>query len=430
MDQHQAGPPVSVPHRAAVYGLSLLTLLNFVNYIDRSILSAVLGSIRAEFGLSHTAGGFIATAFLTAYFITSPIFGRLGDRLSRTRLMALGVGVWSIATAGAGLARNYVQLLLSRAVVGVGEAAYASISPALISDYYPASRRGRAFAIFYVAIPVGMAVGYVLGGEIEHAFHSWRSVFFIVGLPGVLLALLTLTAPDPPRGIHDAPDERLLADEHASMREVLVRLAHNGVYTWTVLGYAAYTFAMGGLSVWAVNYFQEVRHLQEVEATRIVGGVLIASGLVGTFTGGYLGDWLAARVRHGYLWLSGVSMLASVPFGWVALTSENVVVYASMLFIAEFLVFLSTGPINVVIVNVVPVAMRATAVAVSIFVIHLLGDLPSPTVLGIVADHAGFVNAALIMPVMLGVSGIIWTATAAWGKGGEPVSSRDPVQPR
>jgi hypothetical protein len=114
----------------------------------------------------------------------------------------------------------------------------------------------------------------------------------------------------------------------------------------------------------------------------------------------------------------------------VALTSENVAVYASMLFIAEFLVFLSTGPINVVIVNVVPVAMRATAVAVSIFVIHLLGDLPSPTVLGIVADHAGFVNAALIMPVMLGVSGIIWTATAAWGKGGEPVSSRDPVQPR
>lgn len=416
MDPHQTGgPPGSVSRRAAVYGLSLLTLLNFVNYIDRSILSAVLASIRAEFALSYTAGGFIATAFLTAYFITSPIFGRLGDRLSRTRLMALGVGVWSIATAGAGLARSYVQLLLSRAIVGVGEAAYASISPALISDYYPASRRGRAFAIFYVAIPVGMAVGYVLGGEIEHAFHSWRSVFFIVGLPGVLLALLTLTAPDPPRGIHDAPDERLLADGRASLREVLVKLARNGVYTWTVLGYAAYTFAMGGLSVWAVNYFQEVRHLQEVEATRIVGGVLIASGLVGTFTGGYLGDWLAGRVRHGYLWLSGVSMLASVPFGWVALTSENVVVYASMLFIAEFLVFLSTGPINVVIVNVVPVAMRATAVAVSIFVIHLLGDLPSPTVLGIVADHAGFVNAALIMPVMLGVSGIIWTATAIWG---------------
>jgi MFS family permease len=425
MDLHESkGLPGSASRRAAVYGLSLLTLLNFVNYIDRSILSAVLGSIRAEFGLSHAAGGFIATAFLTAYFITSPIFGRLGDRLSRTRLMAVGVGVWSVATAGAGIARNYVQLLLSRAVVGVGEAAYASISPALISDYYPASRRGRAFAIFYVAIPVGMAVGYVLGGEIEYAFHSWRSVFFIVGLPGVLLALLTLTAPDPPRGIHDGLDERLPADEHASLRAVLVRLARNPVYIWTVLGYAAYTFAMGGLSVWAVNYFQEVRHLHEVEATRIVGGVLIASGLVGTFTGGYLGDWLAARVRHGYLWLSGVSMLASVPFGWVALTSENVVVYSSMLFIAEFLVFLSTGPINVVIVNVVPVAMRATAMAVSIFVIHLLGDLPSPTVLGIVADHAGFVNAALIMPVMLGVSGVIWTATAAWCKGGEPGVAR------
>ncbi len=415
MEEHSAGDaPLS--HRAAVYGLSLLTLLNFVNYIDRSILSAVLASIRADFHLSHAQGGFIATAFLTAYFITSPAFGRLGDRLSRTRLMALGVGVWSLATAGAGVARSYAQMLLSRAAVGIGEAAYASISPALISDYFPSSRRGRAFAIFYVAIPVGMAVGFLLGGEIEHAFHSWRAVFFIVGLPGLALALLTLTAPDPPRGSFDTAGLRsLAAEQQASLREVLVALARNRLYAWTVLGYAAYTFAMGGLAVWAPNYFQEVRHLDEVQATRIVGGVLIASGLLGTFAGGYLGDWLAKRLRNGYLWLSGVSMLIAVPFGWMALTSDNRSVYTVMLFVSEFFVFLSTGPINVVIVNAVPVAMRATAMAVSIFVIHLVGDLPSPTVLGIVADsRAGFVTAALIVPVVIGISGVIWTA-AAWG---------------
>ncbi len=404
-----------LPRRAAIYGLSLLTLLNFINYIDRNIVAAVLPSITADFELSHTQAGFIATAFLLAYFLTSPVFGRLGDRVSRTRLVALGVGVWSLATAGAGVARSYVQMLATRAVVGIGEAAYASISPALISDYFPPSRRGRAFSVFYVAIPVGMAVGYLLGGHLQAVFRSWRAVFFIVGLPGLLLALLTLTAPDPPRGIEDARHEDLLAQQKASLWETVGTLLRNRVYTWTLLGYAAYTFGLGGLSIWAPTYFRDVRHLSDEQANMVVGGVLVFSGLTGTFAGGYLGDWVARRVRNGYLWLSGLSMILSVPFGWIALTSPARSTYVPMLFVAEFFAFLSTGPINVVIVTVVPVAMRATAMAMSIFVIHLLGDLPSPPILGRVADTRGFVVAALIVPVVLGISGIIWTGTAMWG---------------
>ena len=431
MKAHQlrAEPPrTSLSRRAAIYGLSLLTLLNFVNYIDRYILAAVQPRILDEFRLTNTEGGLIFSAFLVVYFLTSPIFGRLGDRRSRTRLMALGVGVWSLATAASGIARSFQQLLGARAAVGVGEAAYGTISPALISDYFPPDKRGRAFAVFYVAIPVGAAVGYILGGELEHAFGTWRSVFFIVGLPGLLLALLTLTAPDPPRGIQDGPDERLSVEQKASLREVLASLVRNGLYTWTVLGYAAYTFAIGGLSFWAPRYFEHVRGLPLNEADRVIGTAAVVSGLLGTFAGGYVGDWLQKRLRHGYLWLSGVSMVAAVPFAWLALSpSADRSTYTWALFVAEFLVFLSTGPINVVIVNVVPVAMRATAMAVSIFVIHLLGDAISPTVLGIAADLAGWPTAALIVPVMVGVSGIIWTATAAWGRAGsvgkQPVDS-------
>jgi len=427
--QLRAEPPrTSLSRRAAIYGLSLLTLLNFVNYIDRYILAAVQPRILDEFRLTNTEGGLIFSAFLVVYFLTSPIFGRLGDRRSRTRLMALGVGVWSLATAASGIARSFQQLLGARAAVGVGEAAYGTISPALISDYFPPDKRGRAFAVFYVAIPVGAAVGYILGGELEHAFGTWRSVFFIVGLPGLLLALLTLTAPDPPRGIQDGPDERLSVEQKASLREVLASLVRNGLYTWTVLGYAAYTFAIGGLSFWAPRYFEHVRGLPLNEADRVIGTAAVVSGLLGTFAGGYVGDWLQKRLRHGYLWLSGVSMVAAVPFAWLALSpSADRSTYTWALFVAEFLVFLSTGPINVVIVNVVPVAMRATAMAVSIFVIHLLGDAISPTVLGIAADLAGWPTAALIVPVMVGVSGIIWTATAAWGRAGsvgkQPVDS-------
>ena len=418
--------------RAAVYGLSLLTLLNFVNYIDRYILAAVQPRILDEFHLSNTEGGLIFSAFLVVYFLTSPIFGRLGDRLSRTRLMAVGVGAWSLATAASGMVRSYAQLLVARAAVGVGEAAYGTISPALISDYFPAGRRGRAFAVFYVAIPVGSAVGYILGGELEHALHSWRSVFFIVGLPGLLLAVLTLTAPDPPRGIQDrAAGERhvadgslrtggagLAAEQRASFREVLRGLLRNRTYTWTVLGYAAYTFAIGGLSFWAPSYFEHVRGLPLNEADRLIGTAAVVSGLFGTFAGGYAGDWLQKRVRGGYLWMSGAAMLIAVPFAWLALaqTSDRTT-YTWALFVAQFFVFLSTGPINVVIVSVVPIAMRATAMAVSIFAIHLFGDAISPTILGIAADLAGWPAAGVIVPVVIGVSGLIWVGTALRERG-------------
>src|SRR5215470_2377620 len=184
---------------AAYYGLGIVTLLNLLNYIDRYILAAVLPRMQSELHLTNSQAGLLATAFLVAYFLTSPVFGVLGDRLSRTRLMSVGVIAWSIATAATGVMRNFTQLLMARSSVGVGEAAYATISPALLSDYFPRDQRGRAFSMFYAAIPVGAAAGYLLGGLIEAAL-GWRAAFYVVGLPGIGAALLALTAPDPPRG--------------------------------------------------------------------------------------------------------------------------------------------------------------------------------------------------------------------------------------
>ena len=191
--------------RMRYYALALVTLLNFLNYIDRFVLAAVLPRVKTELVLTDFQLGLLANAFLVAYFLTSPVFGVLGDRLSRPRLMAAGVSAWSVATAAAGLTRNFVQLLIARAWVGVGEAAYATISPALLSDYFPRAQRGRAFSIFYVAIPVGAAAGFLLGGALEHAF-GWRAAFYAVGLPGVALSLLALRLHDPPRGATESPD--------------------------------------------------------------------------------------------------------------------------------------------------------------------------------------------------------------------------------
>src|SRR2546425_368834 len=298
---------------AASYALGVVTILNFLNYIDRFILAAVLPRVKAELVLSDFQLGLLANAFLVAYFLTSPVFGILGDRASRPRLMAAGVGLWSIATAAAGMTRNFVQLLVARAWVGVGEAAYSTISPALLADYYPRSRRGRAFAIFYVAIPVGAASGFLLGGALERAF-GWRVAFYAVGLPGIVLALLAGRLRDPIRGASE-----------------------------------------------------------EIEASS-PGNLSIRT--------------------------------------WLALTVSSSPTYIGWFFIAEFLLFLSTGPVNVVIVNVVPVGVRAMAMAVSIFVIHLLGDAISPPIIGWLADVHGLGTAVLIVPVAVAISGVVWTATA------------------
>jgi MFS transporter, Spinster family, sphingosine-1-phosphate transporter len=399
-----------LPHRVAAYGLVVMTLLNFVNYIDRYVLSAVAPRVKETLNLSDAQLGFLASAFIFAYMLLSPLFGRLGDKGSRTRLMALGVGIWSIATAGAGLARNFAQILMARSTVGVGEAAYAAISPTLISDYYPPERRGRVFAIFYLAIPVGSAVGYLLGGLIEHHF-GWRAAFFAVGLPGVLLALLTLTAPDPPRGINDKPAET--AEPAGSYLETLFALARNGRYTIAVAGYALYTFAVGGMSFWLPMYLNRERGMSLKDADWLIGLITVIAGIGGTFTGGYVADKLAPRLRQAYLYVSGLSMLAAIPAAWLVFRAISPAGYITALLVAEFLVFFSTGPINVVIVSVVPVGIRATAMAVSILLIHLFGDAAAPWLLGALSDWMGLSTAVLVVPLGVALSGVVWTC-GAW----------------
>jgi MFS family permease len=392
--------------RAAYYGLAVVTLLNFLNYIDRYILAAVLPRMQAELALTNAQAGLLATAFLVAYFITSPIFGALGDRLSRTKLMAVGVCGWSLATVATGIMRSFGQLMTARSFVGIGEAAYATISPALISDYFPRSQRGRAFAVFYVAIPVGAAVGYLLGGLIEPAL-GWRAAFYVVGLPGVVMALLALTAPDPPRGA----TEDSAATTPQSIAVTLRGFARNPAYAGTVLGYTAYTFALGGLAFWMPKFLEEVRGVDLSRANFVVGSVTVLAGLGGTFAGGYLGDFTAARMKHGQLWICGLSSAGAIVPTWLALTVSDAPAYVVWLFAAEFLLFLSTGPVNVVIVNVVPVGARAMAMAVSIFTIHLLGDAISPPIIGMLADMSGLARAVLIVPAAVALSGVLWIVT-------------------
>jgi MFS family permease len=397
--------PLDKPRPQAWTVLIVFTAMNLLNYMDRYVVPAVQESIKhSSLALSDAQIGLLASAFLWVYMASAPIFGAQAAKRSRTRVIGLGVAIWSIATALGGLAANYGQLLAARATVGIGEAAYGTIAPAVLADLFPERMRGRIFALFYMAIPVGAALGYEVGGLIDH-IYSWRAAFFVAGAPGLLFALMALGLKDPPREDDGTP----VPSGYRSYGALL----KNPPYVRTVLGYIAYTFALGGISIWMPSFLVRVHGMALVDANKKLGVVVAITGLVGTFAGGWIADAIAKRTRQANLWVSGITMLAAVPLAWWALVTPNLPTFWTAVFAAELLLFASTGPINAAIVSEVAPALRAAAMALSIFAIHLLGDAISPTLIGWISDRDTLAHAVMIIPFAVIVSGAIWTY-AAW----------------
>lgn len=392
--------------------LAILTFVNLFNYLDRFIVASLFESLRESLGLTDPQLGWLMSGFIIVYMLASPLFGYLGDRRRRTRVISAGVAIWSLATMAGGWAWNFASLFVARAFVGVGEAAYATITPALLSDYFPLRTRGRVFAVFFMAIPVGSALGYVVGGLIDKAF-GWRTAFYVAGLPSLLLAALVLRLRDPERGAQDTDTSgRANPDAPGGLLHDYVRLLRNRTYLLAVLGYGAYTFALGGLAAWMPAFLERARGMARDEATVQFGAVVVVTGFVGTFIGGFLGDRLLRRTKQAYLWISGASTLLALPFTVLALVAEQRWQFMTAMVIAELLLFVSTGPINSAIVNVVPPPLRATALALSIFGMHILGDVPSPPLIGLLSAHSSLEAAMLVVPSGVGLAGVIWMLAA------------------
>ncbi len=395
------------PQRFANFSLGILALVNLFNYMDRYVVSALFESLKhSKLALSDLQLGLLMPSFLLVYMFSAPIFGALGDSRSRPRLIAFGVVVWSLATSLSAFAGSYLSLMLARGVVGVGEAAYGTIAPALLADYFPLRQRGRVMAIFFCAIPVGAAFGYIVGGLMD-AHYGWRSAFFVAGVPGIVLAALCWKLRDPPRGGQEAEELRS-APQGAAYRSLL----GNKPYVLNVLGYTAYTFAVGGLASWMPAFLERVRGLSHAEAAVNFGSIVVATGFVGTFAGGWLGDYLARHSRSAYLWLSALATLAAVPFVWGALTTHSHTLYTVWMVIAELLLFLSTGPVNAATINLVSPSVRATALALQVFFIHLLGDVISPPLIGAISDATSLSDGVKIVPLAVMIAGIIWAFAA------------------
>ena len=384
--------------------LWLLFAVNLFNYIDRQILFSVFPAVKTDLALTDTQLGLLASAFMWVYLSVAPVFGVLADRRSRPRLMGLGVAIWSAATALSGMVRSYGQLLFGRALVGVGEASYGAVAPAMLSDAFAPEHRGRALAVFSMAIPVGSALGYLLGGLFERAF-GWRAAFFIVGIPGVWLAWTVGRLSDVARrGAGQGPSTPTgtavprLAD--------YLELLKTRSYLLNCLAMTGMTFAVGGLAAWVPTYLVRVRGMELAEANLVFGLLTLVSGLGGTMAGGWLGDRLMQRVPTAYLLVSGVGLALSVPCAAAVILLEDRTGALIAIFLAEVFIFLNTGPLNAIIANVSRSEVRATAYAVNIFIIHALGDAISPAIVGMVSDRLGLSAAFWIAPGALALAAV------------------------
>jgi MFS family permease len=393
--------------------LFILTGLNLFNYVDRYVLSAVLEQIKTEFTLDDAQAGWLGTAFMLGYFLTSPIFGYLGDRFPRKWLIAAGVFVWSLATLLTGFATSFWEIVAYRVAIGVGEASYATLSPGLLSDVFPPDRRNNAFTIFYVAIPFGAALGVMIGSWIG-ANYGWHYAFIWTGAPGLLLALVLVPFREPARGEAEGKQESAEFQTKPSTKDVLGLFAIRD-YNLICWGYAAFTFAMGAYAHWAPTFLTRVHHVPQEEAGRFFGMVMVVAGLFGTFLGGFASTWWRKRNPAAYALTIGLSTLAAVPLTYLVVTADAIAVVKWSMAAAIFMLFLSTGPVNTLTIESVPGNLRASAMAGQIFLIHAFGDVWSPTVVGKVSAAAGddLSRGLAVTPWALAVAAGLWLWLAA-----------------
>lgn len=440
---NSSAPDLIVP-RYSYYALGVLTLVNFLNYIDRQILPSVAPLMAEDLHLSDTEIGAMEAALLLSFTVLAPLFGRLGDRYSRTRLMATAAIIWSVATALTGVMDRWpmmpgpvhfnvpviqftltlsgvaIVLCLVRAVVGVGESSYSTITPSLIADYFPPKRRATALGVFQAAIPMGFALGYVIG-VILARFFGWRMAFMIVGLPGLITAAFVWRLREPVRGAQDHPGKIEPEGEKDNYGSIpTTSPPHMASESWlrtswqilrtrdwflATAGYTALTFVLGAFGTWANILLVRDKGMTVQSAGITLGVVSLLAGAAGTFGGGWLADRLVAKRANAYFLVCAASSFLGIVPVFVVLATSNPYIFIPAIFLAVLFLFINNAPFHAILVSSVPALVRATAVALNIVIIHIMGDVISRFGVGVLSDSlaAGRLSAVASFARMLGI---------------------------
>lgn len=366
-----------------MFALGVLFLINTLNFFDRQVFGAIAEPVRKEWALSDGAIGLIGTAFTLVYAAVGLPLGRMTDKLSRRKVLAGGVFIWSLLTAASGLAMSYWQLFALRLGVGVGEATCAPAATALIGDLYPAEKRSKALSIFMLGLPVGIALSYAISGSVAHSY-GWRAAFYVAGLPGLVCVLLVMFIYEPRRGSSEVHDIGGRKRPGSPFRLVL----SIPTMWWIIASGALQTFNMYAIGQFLTPFLMRY-HNQEIRTagftTMVVFGL---SGIPGLLLGGVIGDAVTRRWSHGRLSLATICLLASVPLIYLALTRPSGAT-------TSFIVLMGCGVavMNVYYATVYPAiqdviepSLRGTAMSIYFFAMYVLGAALGPLGTGLASD--------------------------------------------
>jgi predicted MFS family arabinose efflux permease len=396
--------PQNSAAKGATAALALLTAMNFVNYLDRYILPAVQEQVKGEFHLSDSQMGSLTFYFFVAYVCASPVTGWLGDRFPRKYMIvgcALIIAAMNFLTAHV---TGFWELNVRHMALGVGEASFGIFAPALIADFYAEDKRNGALTIFNVAIPVGSALGFLAGGNIAQS-HGWRMAFIASAVPGAVIALLILFFMREP--------QRVKAEKHAVDKGGVLSLMKNEAYLCAILGYAAVTFALGGISFWIPTFLQRFNGRDIGAAGTIVGTLTVACGLGGTIVGGVTAQWWSKKTGRALYYVPALSAALAVPPAVLAFFGPSTWTLPA-LGVAIFFIFLGTGPVNAATLNAVPANLRSVAMAGQLFALHVFGDMPSSWVIGKVSDKTNLRLGLGVTLISMAVGAVVFFVGSRW----------------
>jgi MFS transporter, Spinster family, sphingosine-1-phosphate transporter len=381
-----------VTRRYLGYALGIIFFANFLSYLDRQIVSALGTELKAHHHLSNQEFGWVGSAFTIGYMVFAPVVSFLIIRFPRTRIFALCVLVWSVATIGSGFAPNKWILYATRFFIGVGEAGCLVIGPTLLSDFFSKEVRGKVLSVFFLALPLGGTGGYIAGGQLAKHF-GWQNAFLIAGLPGFLVGALIWALVEPARGDGEDP-------HHPKVQgfKPYLDLLSNRTLMLIIVAQAFAVIFLQPLLHFGVNFFENERKMTNVEATTTLGIIALVSGGLGNMLSGILGDWLNRRgVRGAYALLAGVAFTLGLPCLILGFSSTDRLVFLPGIGAGAFFYFLCMPAVNTQIANSVPAAQRAVAYAMAVFILHLLGDTFANPIFGAVADRIGSMQRTFFM---------------------------------
>ncbi len=398
----------------ALMAFIVLLTINILNYTDRSVLSAIQTHIKADFGLSDTQLGLLNSSFLFIYGLATLPLGIWADKGIRKNIITICVGIWSVATALGGVTRNFIQLFITRAFLGIGEAGYAPASLSLIGDYFPKERRGRMLSIWSTGNLFGTAIGLALGGPIADKL-GWRWAFYIVGIPGLLAAFFIWRAIEPQRGAFDTEEsgEDEVSMAHGSLGKdffsVVRKLIKIPTY-WVLVGaFICSFFIIGAALAWFTTYLIRTFELSATQASLFSAGTLAGGSLVGTLLGGWLGDTLQRRFPQGRMTTAALAFLLGAPLCWLGLSLHQLMAFIAVFVVAIMCLSMCLGPIQAIIQDITTPDIRSTAIGLALLLGHLLGDASSPYIIGRISDASHSLGFALLVtaPTSLFLAGLV-----------------------